>query len=409
MAYTEAQRPYGLSILIPTLNEEGNLSALFYRIDTSLRAYDIPYEVIVIDDHSTDATVATASSLAAWYPVRVAMKQGERGKAQSLLEGFHYATFNTVAMIDADLQYSPEALPAMMYAVQEGADVVAANRSIHQEPLFRRLASTLFTFLFVRLLHGLTCDAQAGLKVFRHEVLAGMDLAPSPWAFDLAFLVTAQRRGYAIHSVDIPFARRQAGESKVRLLSVGWQIATQAIALRFTRERVAGETASSTPLSEHDAVAEPVHEPYASVPDPETAPLLALPEDQSAVQTLVPWQRIVLVLLLVLVVTGTILAPLATSIAILAVLSVAYVADMLFNLWLVKHSLTSFSDADIHASLGELAALEPETLPVYSILCPLYREEAVLPGFLAAIDRLEWPKEKLDVLLLLEADDTGMI
>lgn len=117
-----------LSVIVPTLNESGNLPQLVIRIHDSLASAGIVYEIIIVDDHSTDTTEKVALELAKCFPVRFYKKLGKKGKAQSLLEGFSYAGFGTLGMIDGDLQYPPEVFPEMLQLVREGNDVVVADR-----------------------------------------------------------------------------------------------------------------------------------------------------------------------------------------------------------------------------------------------------------------------------------------
>src|SRR5205823_1855719 len=114
----------------PTRNEEGNILPLIERIDKALTLKNISYEIIFIDDHSTDNTQTIISGFSSSYPITLHMKKGIIGKAQSLIEGFSYAKYDIICMIDADLQYPPEAIPPMMEKITKGnADIVVANRN----------------------------------------------------------------------------------------------------------------------------------------------------------------------------------------------------------------------------------------------------------------------------------------
>ena len=87
-----------LSVVIPAFNEAGSIAELIRRIDQVLTLRSIAYEIIVIDDRSTDATYSIAKRLSAAYPVRVFHKQAAQGKAISLLEGFVYARYDATAI-----------------------------------------------------------------------------------------------------------------------------------------------------------------------------------------------------------------------------------------------------------------------------------------------------------------------
>ena len=132
-----------------------------------------------------------------------------------------------------------------------------------------------------------------------------------------------------------------------------------------------------------------------------------LPLSQSSLVTLLPWQKSVLIGFIFMLVFGLVINFKFTLIAVIAVLSLIYFLDFLFSLYVLLKSLDS--PPEIKFKKSELSSFPEKDLPIYSVLCPLYKEEKVLPQFLQAIDALSWPKEKLDVMLLLEEDDTATI
>jgi glycosyltransferase involved in cell wall biosynthesis len=216
-----------ISVIVPTLNEADNLNLLFSRIDKALSSAAIPYEVIIIDDHSTDATVQIALQAADRYDVKVMTKRGQPGKAFSLLEGFDAAKYDLLCMIDADLQYPPEAITSMYHKLQFcEADIVITERIDNKTSPVRQLTSVVFKTLFTRMLFGINYDTQSGLKLFRKSVLKSISLSPSPWTFDLEFIVRALEQGYSIVSQPIKFSERNAGVPKVKLLSATLEIAS---------------------------------------------------------------------------------------------------------------------------------------------------------------------------------------
>lgn len=387
-----------LSIVVPTLNEEGNIAELLRRIDRAMRLSETRYEVVFVDDHSTDKTVETILSLAERYPVSFHVKTGERGKAFSLLEGFAYVRYDRVAILDADLQYPPETLPEMLDRMDAGADIVVANRVEREVSVGRKVLSRGFALVFSRWLHGLNCDVQAGLKVFRRCILDEVRLAPSPWTFDLEFLIRARNYGYSIESVNMPFAERQAGESKIVMLKAITEIGKNALALKFAslsflRLHPAGEGVMTGAGVAHLGKRFLTH--------------TTLEPDVSALETFVPWQKGLLFLAVLIVVLGAVFDPLATGIVIVALLSTAYFTDMLFSIYLIGRSLRF--PPEIRVEPDVLEKLKDAELPIYSVLCPLYKESEVLPGFLRAMAAIDWPKDKLEVVLLLEENDAETI
>ena len=223
-----------ISIVVPTLNEADNIPTLLERIDQAMQQVAVPYEVLIIDDHSTDGTMQLATSLAAKYPVRAILKNGKRGKAYSLLEGFAATSYSLVAMIDADLQYPPEAL-APMYALltENNLDVVTTERQAEETSKVRKLFTKVYNLIFARLLFGISFDTQSGLKLFRKRILNKFEMTPSPWSFDLEFLVRALENKFKIASYPITFSERTAGVTKVKLLSTTLELATASLKLRL--------------------------------------------------------------------------------------------------------------------------------------------------------------------------------
>jgi dolichol-phosphate mannosyltransferase len=219
-----------VSLVVPTLNEAESLPELLWRVDLALAGHT--YEVIVVDDYSSDGTAAVVSNLAADYPVKLQTKVGERGKASSLLQGFSAASYNLVAMIDADLQYPPEAIPAMLELLTSSpADLVVTERREQEISKLRQTLSGAFNYVFTKLLFGINYDTQSGLKLFKKRILSDMELTPSPWSFDLEFIVKTLENGHRILSYPIKFTERTAGETKVRVINTSFELAKASLKL----------------------------------------------------------------------------------------------------------------------------------------------------------------------------------
>lgn len=389
----------GVSVVIPTLNEEGNIFSLTERIDRVFSSTQRQYEIIFIDDHSTDRTCEYINTAAKKYPIRLFSKEGKRGKAYSLLEGFQKVQYKYVAILDADLQYPPEVLQSMIEKLDTGeADIVVVNRTERETTLWRQMLSRGFRFVFGKFLHDLDCDVQAGCKVFRGKILREVVLDPTPWTFDLEFLLSARNYGYVIGTVDIPFIERIHGQSKIHFFKAVYEIGWNAIRLRF-RGR---PPLLISPETEKNMIGAGIaHNKQRFVTHSTLHPRI------SALSTFTAWQKNSFLTFVFIILIGLVINPLLTGVIVVGVLSVIYFVDMIFNLGLIVKSLKT--PPEIESTLDELQAVPDVVLPVYSILCPLYREAHILPGFVEAIEKIEWPKEKLDVMLLLEEDDKDTI
>src|SRR5258708_6456710 len=222
-----------ISIIIPARNEENNIVDLVKRIDTALVQSRVTYEIILIDDHSTDSTYITAKTLAKTYPISVYRKKAKPGKAQSLIEGFAHAKYNVLCMIDADLQYPPEAIVEMIAQINKGADIVVAKRKNKKTSFIRNFLSNGYLYFFGKVLHNFECNVQSGMKVFKKEIIQRISLNPSPWTFDLEFLIKARNAGYKIANVDILFSERTAGKTQIRLVNADLHMVGHACGIHF--------------------------------------------------------------------------------------------------------------------------------------------------------------------------------
>ena len=386
-----------VSIVIPTLNEQDNIKPLVKRINAALsdkRRFE--YEIIFIDDNSTDATPRVIAEMAETYPVQFFLKKGERGKAESLIEGFAKAQNPYIVMIDADLQYPPEHIPEMIEKLEaDNLDVVVADRADHLTGFVRILLSKVFTFLFVKFLHGLKVDSQSGLKVFKHTVLERMDLVSKGWAFDLDFLIQAKHAGFNIGSIPIVFHERQFGEAKINVLKASWQIGVDALRLKLRGASVGtikGGVQSKGRGFRYRG-ADFIHHG-------------GLHYEETALKRFGGRQIEFLIAIALALVLLFILDWHSTLLIIFGILTFLYFADLLFNMFLIFRSFTK--NPELKITDEEVNAVTTEW-PMYTVFCPLYKEWQVVPQFVKAMSQLDYPKDRLQVMLLLEEDDKETI
>jgi len=388
-----------VSIVVPVWNEEKNIPSLIKRIDKACNKAGISYELIFIDDFSTDETTTLLNEFKKTYPVTWYSKKGKPGKAFSLYEGFQKAKYKTLAMIDADLQYPPEVIPEMISLLSDTVAIVVADREYEQSSQIRKVISKTYKFVFGKILFGLNTDVQSGLKVFKKEIFDVVQTKPaSGWTFDLEVLYKAVDAGYGIANYAIIFQDREHGKSKISIYKATWEIGLNAILLRL---RPILPIAIASEKNEVMKGAGVRHKGNSYITH------TTLSHTHSALITFVQKQKVFAFIVCSLVLIGLFLYPIFTLQAMIAVLSIIYFIDVLFNLFLVMRTL--HTPQEITTSREELATLHDNDLPIYSILCPLYKEAHIIPQFLEAINKISWPKDKLDVMLLLEEDDTHSI
>lgn len=203
--------PFRASVIVPTYNEADNVEPLARRVFAAVPRV----EIVFVDDASSDGTADRARRLAADGPVRVVERRGERGLSTAVLRGFEEAKADVVAVLDADLSHPPEALPALIAAVEGGADAAVGSRyapggEIERWPLCRRLASKAGTWLARPLTP--VSDPMSGYFCLRRSRLRGLRLRPR--GFKILLEILARGKFERVVEVPIRFEDRAAGRSK---------------------------------------------------------------------------------------------------------------------------------------------------------------------------------------------------
>ena len=169
-----------LSIVIPLLNEEESLTELSHWIAGVMASNGISYEIIFIDDGSTDNSWDIIRQLSETQPeIRGIRFLRNFGKSQALHAGFKAAQGDIVATMDADLQDNPEEIPAMMEMIEtEGYDMVSGwKKKRYDSVLMKNLPSKLFNWAARKTSGVKLHDFNCGLKVFRKEVVKSIEVS----------------------------------------------------------------------------------------------------------------------------------------------------------------------------------------------------------------------------------------
>ena len=222
MQSTRAKEKLGL--VIPTLNEAGNIPTLIDRIQTALGQVGIDYELLVVDDNSEDGTADLVKAyVRADSRIRLLVRMGQRGLAGAVIHGWSHTDASLLGVIDADLQHPPETLPALIEAMAQGNDIAVASRyassgTVGNWNAFRRLVSrcsTLVTLPLQRKKGMLVKDPLSGFFVVRRECVDGLDL--QPYGFKILLEILVKGRIQRAAEVPFQFATRHSGRSKADL------------------------------------------------------------------------------------------------------------------------------------------------------------------------------------------------
>jgi len=391
-------KEFFISIIIPGFNEAQSIRSLFERIAGALHDTAIAYEIIYVDDHSMDQTVNVIKQLQDKYPVVLVNKKGRRGKSSAILEGIPHARYDLILLIDADMQYPPEKIPEMVIKSKSYGAVVA-DRTSYNSSILRKIPSRLNAFIFGKILLGINVDVQSGLKLVKKNIFDHLDVKfVGPWSLDIPLLHTALQLGYEIGSVDITYEKRKNGISKLNFLKAAFEIAFSAAKLKLTGKKIFQiKPLPNGSLEGYGVVHKRKH----------FTTHTNLPFRKSALLKTTLTQSLVILLAFTAVILGLMSNIVITITAVVTFLSLIYFIDTLFNLVLLYKS---FSKKEvIKFSREELESLDDSDLPRYTVLCPLYKEAHLLPQLINSLSRLNWPKDKLEIILLLENDDTKTI
>jgi len=217
--FTGMRQPW-MSVIVPAYNEEqaiaGTLVALRERLDQTGR----DYEILVVDNASTDGTVERAE--ASDGPVRVLRNQVNRGKGYSVRRGMLEANGGLRLLCDADCAPSLTSLDPMLEAIED-ADVAVGSRLApgadvgRQQPLRRRLVGWPFIALTRLLLAEPTRDVYCGFKLWRGVAAQAVFSRQSldGWVFDAESLAMARRLGYRVREVGIVWVNREASKLSI--------------------------------------------------------------------------------------------------------------------------------------------------------------------------------------------------
>lgn len=167
-----------VSIVIPLYNEEESLPELFSWIQKVLSEARLSYELILVDDGSTDKSWQVIQSLAAEHKeIKAIQFQRNYGKSAALQKGFEVVSGNVVLTMDADLQDSPEEIPALYAMItQEGFDVVSGWKKKRHDPLTKTIPTKLYNWAARRITGIHLHDFNCGIKAYRLAVVKSIEL-----------------------------------------------------------------------------------------------------------------------------------------------------------------------------------------------------------------------------------------
>ncbi len=212
--------PYHLSIIIPCLNEEKNISQVILDSDKYCSKRFPGWEIIIIDDGSTDATASLVEDLAGSDGrIKLVKHEENSGYGQALRTGIQHIAGDTVFITDGDYQYRIEELDRFLPRLKTH-DLVIGRRRKRDEGVSRRFLSFVYR-LFLKMTLGLSfADANCSFKLTSAQFLKNIPLSSQGFAIDAEILYRAQQRGFHICELPVRHYTRPGGISSVSLKNI---------------------------------------------------------------------------------------------------------------------------------------------------------------------------------------------
>ncbi len=233
-----------ISLIIPVYNEEENLQDLYSEIARSLSGLTCAWELLLVDDGSTDSSLVVIRALAvADERVRFLSFAKNCGQSAAFAAGFRFADGDVVVTLDADLQNDPADIPAMLDVYVQGVDMVIGWRAKRQDSAIKRYASRLANWVRNRISRETVRDTGCSLKVMRAELVKRIPMFTGMHRF-LPTLMKLE--GAKVAEVRVNHRPRSKGVSKYGIWDRAWSAAYDLLAVRWMQKRHIGYVVSDT-------------------------------------------------------------------------------------------------------------------------------------------------------------------
>ncbi len=210
-----------LSLVIPAYNEEGSIASVVRALNKAFFPVEPSFEIIVVDNGSSDRTPAILVELSAEIPVlRTVRVEVNRGYGNGVIAGLRETTGDILGWVDADNQVRPEDVAAVYRAIRDGqADLAKARRGSRPESHFRAFQSSVFNLIFRSLFGGNFSDINAKPKLFRRSLWEVAHLSSLDFFIDAELMIKAIRQRARVREVEVIWVIRTTGRSSVHFFA----------------------------------------------------------------------------------------------------------------------------------------------------------------------------------------------
>ncbi|MEK7555764.1 MAG: glycosyltransferase [Patescibacteria group bacterium] len=450
--------PIFLSVIIPAYKEGERIGSTLLCLDKYFHDKPYSYEIIVVNDGSPDDTATTVLSYRKKIKnLKLIDNPRNKGKGYAVQTGMLAAHGEYKLFMDADNSVTIDHVERFLDHAREGHDVVIGSIEVkgaivrEGNQWYRRILGAISKVLVRFVAVPYIRDTQRGFKLFTRKAADVIFPAQTihGFGFDMELLLIAQKRGYSIKELPVKWIN-PAGSTVSpmayvttfkELMQIKWnsisgvydkahypEIHYPAYAPALSGGKQVSPSNFSLLVesikesavfdywrqSTYDANIVQFSEDHERergkgffYQDDEFVHHTDLHHHETAFYVLMQHQKTLLGVLALVLGASLIINWHTTVLVLFATLTILYFADLLFGLFLVFRSLGSFSEIKI--SSAEMEEVQGGEWPTYTIFCPLYKEWQVVEQFAAAMGNLDYPKDKLQILFLLEADDQETI
>jgi glycosyltransferase involved in cell wall biosynthesis len=189
-----------------------------------METLNLPYEVLVIDDGSTDSTGLVVSQ----YKVSLISNDKNYGKGYSLRKAIQHAQGEIIVTLDSDGEHKPKEIPDLLHPVLNGIDLASGSRfmgnSKEQTTKLKQIGNSLFNIVIRTLTGKQITDSQTGFRAIKKAVIDALNLESDGYDIDTEITVKSLQQGFTVKELPVTVDRREYGASKIKVLSDGIKI-----------------------------------------------------------------------------------------------------------------------------------------------------------------------------------------
>jgi glycosyltransferase involved in cell wall biosynthesis len=245
MSSSAERKPNGLSVFFPAYNDSGTIASLVIAAVQTAATLTPDFEVLIINDGSTDSTALIVEELARLYPqVRAIHHDANRGYGGALRTGFASATKDWIFYTDGDAQYDPREMARLWEKAGEGVDLVNGYKISRSDPLHRIVIGRIYHHT-VKLLFGLTVrDVDCDFRLMRRQIFDRVHLEKSSGVICLEMMKKITDAGCSIAEVPVHHYHRAYGKSQFFNFRRLWRTGVDVLKLwrQLVLRRPAGDT-----------------------------------------------------------------------------------------------------------------------------------------------------------------------